>query len=307
MAQLSNAHGETILINRYHTFGRDPLVAKTVLKDIRCCELHASIFFEQGIWYLKDHSINGTVIDNKTILNERLPLADTKKIQMGNHVWSVDNNFAPTSFLVQKKNVFLLQKESTYEVISKKQKALLFFEKKVGWRMKINSKVMPIQAKEELEYNKQKWHFVDNEPLEETLIVKEYSIKNKIAVKLVLSENYEHVKISLSLNGSVYVLPYKSHNLTLYLLAKKYHIDQEQKINENDWGWIRTEDILRIMSKELMRDCDVYFLNVQIHRIRKQLKKLNLVFDRIIERRKSEIRIRVAKLTIEGPTYGIYN
>lgn len=125
-------------------------------------------------------------------------------------------------------------------------------------------------------------------------------------ITFTLSDNYEQVKIVIADQEQQYTLPCKSYNFTLYLLAKKHQEDRITFIDINEQGWIRIDDLLRVMEKELMHECDVYFLNLQIHRIRKQFRAINFGINDIIERRKSEIRMKPVPLSVKGPSYTLF-
>jgi hypothetical protein len=110
-----------------------------------------------------------------------------------------------------------------------------------------------------------------------------------------LSMDEEQIGLQLIVStAQTIALGNRSHNYLLLTLARKRSGDQLLGISSEEQGWICMDDLLEDLSREMQRDVDVYFLNLQIFRIRKQLLKIPVfgaLFSHVIERRYGQIRL----------------
>jgi hypothetical protein len=314
LAIITDHLGQSVILNRYHIFGRDPLISSTLLADIYCSKLHAIIFFDQGTWYFQDYSINGTIINNSIVQQKKIQLKSGETIQffrMKGKEWLVENLDPPCSYLKRINN----NNNNNNMIIALKKSIPVFYNDikyslKKGlnnkWSLKNSKNSIFLKNHEIVNYQNNDFLFVMNEPIEDTI---KHSNSFKLPnINFELSENLEHVVITIDINGTYHKLPYKAQNFILYLLAKKHQEDIRNGKTSNEIGWIDNEKLLYIMNKELTANYDCYYLNLQIHRIRNQFKRFNLTnnLKKLIERRKGEIRMHNIQITIKGPNYPIF-
>lgn len=310
MATIVNEKYISIFLNRYHILGRDPLISSTLLKSKICCNLHAVLFFEHDVWYLQDQSINGTIINGCKIHKQKIELKEGDHIQFSptdKTLWTIADLTPPCSYLKRVDNNAILPLKKAIAINCKKGDFFLTQNKNNKWELDNRITQRPLLNSETINYNGHKWRFVMNEPIDATVKIDDVNTKSSIEFKL--SENLEHVDIILKSENNSSLLPLKSQNFILYLLAKKFTQDLDRGTENNDIGWIDCEYLLQILNKELSTDYDCYYLNLQIYRIRHQFNKLNADFNtkKIIERRKGEIRINNIEISIKGPNYPIFS
>jgi len=309
MAQIVNRAGRKIFLNRYHIFGRDPLISSTILNSKACSNLHAAIFFEDNNWYIEDRSINGVVINNNLIHNKKVPLKSIKKIRFcvsEKEEWFIEDLSPPCSYLqkVNDNSIYPLNKE-TPVTINNEEFHLI---KKGSWRLKNNDATISLKSGQKLLYKGDKYRFVLNESLNDTIVLSNYIPDFSITFEL--SENYEFVNVFIKLNGTMLKLCNNSYNFIWYLLAKKVKRDMFNNHNCKEVGWVNNEDLLGVLNKECKQNFDIYYLNLQIHRIRKRLLKIDpkcdVFFNNLIQRRKGQIRMNTTQIMINEPNYQLY-
>lgn len=303
MAKLSSKHGKTVIIKRYHIFGRDPQIAQTVLNDPSCSNLHASIFFKNERWYFQDHSLNGSLLNNKTIRNRSIPLDTIKTVKLGNKEWEIKNLNPPCSFLADNKGDFIELHGRQHNVEFNSQLFLLNKNKFNNWLLRKDEKTIHLKGGETLIYKNVNWKFIENDQLTETIPRITIQVDPAILIEFLVSQNYENIKMNIFLQGVERVSAYSSCNFTMYFLAQQSLQDQQKAKAVHDIGWVEVKSLLTVMCKELGRDCDEYYLNLQIYRIRNQLKKTNPELHDLIQRRKGEIRIKPVQILIKGNLY----
>ena len=307
MAQLLNTEtNKTELLNQYHVLGRNALICHTILADKDSSKLHATIFFKNNKWYLQDHSRNGTLIDNSYTHQKTIELKLHQKIkfsQQSDDFWQVVNLDIPCSYLQNKKDksvikldkgVFLLEDEDVHQMMYTTADKEWVLENEEGAKRLFDGDLIV--------YKNEFWVFVKNDILEDTL---DYgSIINNMVLIIELSLNYEHVRITLSVNDRKYSLGSKSQHLVWYLLAKQVKEDQIAELEASERGWVDNENLIAMLSRELGKELDVYYLNLQIYRIRKQLLELEPygpLMSNVIERRKGQVRLNHKDIVLKEP------
>ncbi|MCH2223797.1 MAG: FHA domain-containing protein [Crocinitomicaceae bacterium] len=309
MAQLSNSNtGKLIFLNLFHIFGRSHSMCNTQLAYTDCSKLHATIFYKNNRWYFKDQSKNGTLIDNELVCGKTIVLKIGQKIcfsyKFRYATWNVDDLNPPCSYLYNLKNETFILLNDKYNSLRSNDKYSLYLDQNNQWILKDRKDSLFVKNEDIIIHKGAHWKFVKNDCFEDTIDYESYQLKPSFIFEL--SHDYEHVNISILINEVEFKLGNKSQNYVLYLLAKKTNDDVQKGIPPTDIGWINNDSLLNTLSKELYTNFDIYYLNLQVYRIRKQLSNIdssNSILKNVIERRKGQIRFNLSQITIKEPEY----
>jgi DNA-binding response OmpR family regulator len=116
-----------------------------------------------------------------------------------------------------------------------------------------------------------------------------------------LSMDEENILSRIRINDLVLNLGERVYNHLLLLLVREKKVDIEAGLNRKLSGWVHMESISNALSKELLKDVDNYYINIQIHRLRKHLMSLEpygYLFTNIIEREKGKLRFNMDNFKI---------
>jgi hypothetical protein len=295
MAIIRNATTkETVFLNSKHVFGRSK-TSSTPLSQTGLAPEHATIYWKNWSWYMKDHSNGGTLLNSKIISGEDVKLLNGNKIQFGSKdadIWEVINLLQPSSYLISltHKNK-ALELRSCCTINDEKQEVSFCQSEDDKWLIKKDGAVTHLRNGQIIRINNEKWQFVENDILVNTSVVKT-SDPVQFIFNLSIDEEYVNIKIAGGL--AEFDMGYHCYNYVLLALARKRLDDYNNNYSRNDQGWMSIDDLLDDVQKEVCKTIDTYYLNLQIHRLRKQLSEIsfnnNSQFANVIERRKGEIR-----------------
>lgn len=276
-----------------HLFGRDTARVTTSLQGSSVSRIHAAINWQDGYWFFNDYSKNGTIVNGKLVQKSGLKVSSGDTFKFGpdetNH-WQITDDSPPLSYLISSSNAIIS--------LSANQKnslpwpgAFIKYQYDSGWWMQDRSQRVLLQAGEKISYSGESWTFIENEVISAT-------IDDQVELSLAffcfnLSADEEHINMSLTVRGVEMNLGERAHNYLCLSLARKRVEDMSLGYQKADQGWFNTEDLLRDLSRELQREVDEYYVNLQVHRVRKLLsetKPYGMLFSEILERRKNEIR-----------------
>ncbi|MEW7278831.1 FHA domain-containing protein [Aquimarina sp. 2201CG1-2-11] len=297
MATIKNKlTGETIILNAQNTFGRNQKNAITHIPDADVSQSHAIIFWKNGEWQLQDYSRNGTLVNGEYVHHSTRKMADKAAIQFGKSIatqWEVIDLNPPSSYLKSLTKPDTILELNTCHILPKGDNTdiLIYFSKDKYWKAETVSSTIQFEHGQSYELNGDEWEFVENEPLDDT--IDNGNVVDSAHFLFNLSTDEEHIRLKIMVDAIELDLGERAHHYLLFLLAKKRAFDKKNEDVYNDQGWMNTDSLLEEMSKELYKEIDVYYLNLQIHRFRKQLlgvKPYGYLFMDVIERRRGEIR-----------------
>lgn len=295
---------KTIYLNSQHIFGRSPhsstqLNAKDVSKS------HATLYWQGGLWHIKDHSRNGTAVNGNFLHNSIERLAKGQVINFGKDPathWKVLDIAPPLNYLeLLAPEQTIIPLEAYYALPNEENPEIAFFcTPDRQWKAERAGETLELEHHQVFVCNGQEWRFVRNELVDETV---DYGrIKQHAWFEFTLSTDQEKIDIKITVNELVMDLGEHTYNYLLLALARKRLEDIEAGYELKDQGWQSTENLTKELTKDEMKDVDQYNLNLRIHRIRKDLQKLKphgSQFVNVIERRKGEIRFGHPKIKIQ--------
>ena len=294
---------EMVILSSQHTVGRSKSNLICVQeRDIS--KTHATFFWENGKWYLRDHSRNGTKVDNHMVHQSTTQLNEEATIQFGTNTktsWKLINNRPPTSYLQAIHNTSLILELASTPLYPDEQEPIVsfYFSKAMQWAADNGDTTEELVHNQHYFFDDKEWVFMENEPLEDT--VDNMGIIKKACIDCHLSPDEEGVEVKLVINDLELNLGEHVYNHLLLLLVRKRLDDIRNNFSFEEQGWVFTEDVLTQLSKELVKEIDVYYFNIMIHRLRKHLKSLKPyghLFSNIIERKRGKIRLNHAQIRI---------
>ncbi|SFD41015.1 FHA domain-containing protein [Pseudoalteromonas denitrificans] len=292
---------KALYLYAHHSFGRFIYSVDTLISNPAISKIHMTIEWQNNKWLLRDLSRNGTWVNDT-----RLDKKKTRILKLGDCITlspDKSNNYivqdlsAPCDLLIpdnddgvtdaiELKPYHLLPCEEVPEI------AMIFNKNENCWSIeyinKDDSSSFRLNEHENVEFNGQKWKLklshLENDT--EAHNTEEFSIDDlELIFDISLDEETTCLKLT-SPKGLIDFKTYIHHYLTLHLARCKAK-DIKTNINHDMLGWINTETLCKDLG------LDIYHLNIQIHRIRKQFSELLsdlLISDNIIERRKKHVR-----------------
>ncbi|OED39574.1 hypothetical protein AB832_03960 [Flavobacteriaceae bacterium (ex Bugula neritina AB1)] len=308
----NNILEKSVVLKTQHVFGRNKHNACTFIPDKDVSNSHATIFWKNGCWYIQDHSRNGTLINGKQLIHQVTKLRKGDTLQYGKNQttkWEFVDTDMPTGYLISLKDKDkILSLPTAMDFMKGSATEITFFcTKDLQWKVEKEGKVIDLVHGLKLHFNNEEWMFIENTNIDETL---DYGhIINQSYFQFTLSADEERIQVKIITNELELDLGERVHNYLLLALARKRLIDSDLEYVFNDQGWIDIDVLASDMSKEFNKEIDDYYLNVQIHRLRKQLNGLlpyGYLFSNIVERRKKEIRFAhpYFKIQKEGKNIG---
>ncbi|OJJ22133.1 hypothetical protein BKI52_08840 [marine bacterium AO1-C] len=292
----------SIYLHIQHTLGRgSDNTTKINIPDVS--SRHATIFWQDNQWFLKDHSLNGTLVNKKFTHQKTVKLSQGSVIKFGRDFsseYKVTDLKPPKSYLVSlnSSQQFILEKDY-YALPDKKNPTISLTLVDNIWQLEKNGETYLLDDRQTFEVAQQRWMFVKNDLTEDTI---DYGkLRNKAWFLFTVSTDQERVRVQIEMGENSMDLGVRAYNPMLLTLARKRLEDIEARYPPKDQGWMMMEQLTAMLSKEELKEVDQYHVNVRIHRIKEQLLKLQPYgsqFVSIIERRKGEIRFNHDKIKI---------
>ncbi|MGH1539465.1 MAG: FHA domain-containing protein [Arenicella sp.] len=297
---------ERIMLRVNHTFGRDPETNIDVLNSVAVSRNHAVIVWDGDFWKIKDFSTNGTFINDKPISSGVYhDLSPGVRLQFGHlpmETWEVVNLDPPMTCLlpldpslplIPLHDVVVLPIESLEIIVSLSENG--------DWVCETGTELAVLQTGNKVGASGQFWQFVDGHPGVATVIADSPPPNEDIQFCFKVSQNEEHVFLSLMFKGKEYDLGERNHHYLLLLLARQRLEDRDKGLRESEQGWIKKETLSQMLG--LIEQ----HINIQVHRVRKQVTAVlpsNVTLHQIVERRLGEIRFAYTNMHIEGGLEG---
>lgn len=292
-----------MLLNAWHLFGRLKGTTHTWIASEDISRVHASIAWQDGQWSLCDQSRNGTIVEGNYIQHDRTKLVVGDQIKFGKRSithWEMVSDSPPASYLESlqdKSKVIALT--ANPGIPNPEDDGVSFYYADCKWTMERQSIREDLQHGQVLQLQNENWRFVENEALD---VTQNYvALSHSAVFKFSLSADEERIGVKIELNQLELDLGERVYHYLLLALARKRLVDVQHNYASGDQGWVATHDLIRDLSREMRREVDGYYLNVQIFRLRKQLcetEPMGYVFSNVIERRRGEIRFAAPQFKI---------
>lgn len=295
----------------HHSFGRFQFSVDTLIEDLSVSKIHTIIEWLNGKWFIRDLSRNGTWLNHKRLIKDELEsLSVGDKISFAgnsNTTYIVKDLSPPADKLIKLDADKNLTSESinlsTYNLLPEEApENIIFYEQVSGqWFVENFDNAIPdkhpLNENDVIGLSSDKWLFQSSHldvSTKMTSIPQYYISDLKFIFNLSLDEETTELKIEHQ-NKEINLQARSHHYLTLNLA--RYRAEDERKgIPAEDQGWVNTEQLVKDLG------LDMRYLNIQIHRARKQFSEdIEHVHDaeNIIER-------QLRKVRFAGATFVIY-
>lgn len=306
MAKITNTHtNEQVTLLSQHIFGRHPNSSNTVLVSPNTSRMHATILWDGELWLLQDSSSNGTFVNGKAVLKDakyQLNQGDNVNFaSLSGDTWHIDDISEPNSLLIPITPGLPIVELQELAVLPSEESPenTLYITASGDWICESDAGTSVLKNGDLVGNNEHTWRFLEAASSVKTLQVEIESadMPEHIKVLFDVSQNEEHVALTLTSGMQEYDLGERSHHYLLLLLARKRLQDQADDISVSEQGWVDKQ----VLSKMLGQNEN--HINIQIYRLRKQLLNSlpkSLCLPQIIERRTREIRFSYNDVEIIG-------
>ncbi len=314
MAYLINKNtSEYCFLYAHHSFGRFQYSVDTLVNDLSVSKIHTIIEWLNGKWYIKDLSLNGTWLNHK-----RLSKDESEELSIGDKIYFAGNSettyvvkdlSAPADQLIKldaennataeslKLNHYHLLPESKPDsaVIYNKESGQWLFESLEDGEL-ISQEVLQDQSVVTL--GDENWMFLSSHlevATQMSSVPQLYISDLDFIFNLSLDEETSELKIQHHINNKDFDLHVRCHHYLTLNLARYRAQDAKKGVLPANQGWVNTEQLVKDLG------VDMRYLNIQIHRARKQFSEvLTNVHDaeNIIERQLRKVRFAGASFTI---------
>jgi len=286
---------EATILQTQSRFGRNKKSSTIHIAENDISQSHAIIEWKNGDWFLQDYSRNGTLISTKYIHYSSTKLKVGDIIQFGRSEstkFKVINLSPPSSYLMSLTNPEVIMELTNYHKIynDKGNDVLIYYSNEMFWKAETISSTIKFEHGKSYQINDEHWLFIENEPLNNTVDTR--NVVNHAQFLFTVSEDEEHIRLKIAINDIELDLGDRAHHHFLLILARKKISDDNNPSLTNNYGWMDVDDLVRQVSKELYKEVDEYYLNLLIHRFRKQLFGLEpygYLFSDVIKRKKGKI------------------
>lgn len=301
---------ECCYLYAHHSFGRFQFTVDTLIEDLSVSKIHVIIEWLNGKWVIRDLSRNGTWLNHKRLTKEEhqlLHLGDTISFA-GNtkKTYIVKDLTPPVDQLIKlsaegkltdqsiKLSYYHLIPENTPEcaVVYQQDSGQWFIE---DLDNQLTTKT-PINDDSTVSISGEQWLFKSSHIGANTNIsaVPLYYISDlNFIFKLSLDE--ETTELNVVHHDQKINLQTRSHHYLTLNLARYRARDEMRGLAAEDQGWVNTEQLVKDLG------VDMRYLNIQIHRARKQFADvIEHVHDaeNIIERQLRKVRFAGSAFTI---------
>ena len=304
IATLQNTRTSQEIICRVnHTLGRDQETNLTLLSCPSVSRNHATIAWDGEGWQVKDISLNGTYVNTT-----RMPKGQYQPIRLGDEiyfgnfdhtVWVISDLSPPITGLIPMDQGLAFIPLFDIAILPIEQpEVIIYLSEQSQWVSEILGKTRILAAGDVVGNSQQRWQFVEGRPSTVTT-AGELLLPppNNIAFHFSVSQDEEHVSLSLIVDDKNINMGKRNHHYLLLLLARRRLEDSAKGIHPSEQGWI-DKKILTSMTGIIEQH-----INIHIYRFRKQVVSVtphSTILHQIIERRPGELRFAYKHIIIEG-------
>lgn len=286
---------KSIVLQIQNRFGRSKKISTIHLAEKDISQSHAIIEWKNGSWFLQDYSRNGTLVSEKYIHHSSKKLKEGDIIQFGRSEstkFKITDISPPASYLMSLTNPEVIIELRNYHKIykGKDNDTLIYYSSEMYWKAETISNTIRFEHGKSYQILNQNWVFIENQPLDSTIDTR--NIIDDAQFLFTVSEDEEHIGLKISINDMVLDLGERAHHLLLLILAREKLSDAKNPSLTNNFGWMDMDNLVDRISKELNKEVDQYYLNLLIHRFKKQLFGLEpygYLFSDVIKRKKGKI------------------
>ena len=317
MAYLFNQQSKTrCYLYAYHNFGRFAYSVDTLITNPSVSKMHAVIEWNNQQWSLRDFSSNGTWLNEQKITKEQpISLNVGDSIRFSNNdalVFTVEDISPPSDKLIPCTDSNKKQYDGVTEAITlqpyhllpdenQPEIALILNQATGQWCIEyINEPQLPPRLLNEhdiVELGNQRWQLQLSHLEDSTKIQSMPQLKvDDLLCLFELSLDEEITKLTVKSSQGIINLHSRSHHYLTLNLARYRVADANKGLPSAEQGWINTDCLLKDLG------VDMSYLNIQIHRSRKQFAdSLSNVLnaENLIERQLRRVRFGC-------PTFKIY-
>ncbi len=303
-------NNKPVYLATHHSFGRLAAKVNTCIASPEISRIHALVEWEMDHWSIRDVSINGTWLNQ-----ERLGPQKKYKLNEGDWIcftpgdkkgFMVKDLSPPCDMLVPygergqnpvdviELSPYLLLPEETPVI------AVYYDTSQSAWfyddltQDDTTSIARPLMEFDLLTIDNKQWQFItcNSEPV--TRQISPNTI-DSLSLSFQLSVDEETTQLTVKTPWETVDLQARIHHYLALTLARVRVEDAEKGMDESAEGWVYAEDLAKALG------IDIYHLNIQIHRARKQFSELFADFsgvEKFIERQNGKIRLGVRQLEI---------
>ncbi|MFC7419713.1 FHA domain-containing protein [Iodobacter arcticus] len=303
MAQLRNEN-ELLYLRTLHIFGRNPSKVDTVLGNSDASQIHTVIAWNGVCWDITDHSRNGTFIDGKRLQgNVKTALAIGQKLQFGlggNVSWQVMDLEPPCPMLLplDKTQTAIVLQNFHFLPDETHAQASVYLSANGQWVWDDETGCHALKDGDVVRISDQAWRYSFSAAIELTADVRlnpAIQHVHPIHFDFLVSQNEEHVYLSIDFSGAQINLGERTHHYSLLTLARRRYEDAQRGMDALSQGWIAVDDLSKMLGLEPTH------LNTQLFRARSQVMREcheNKHCPEVIERRRGEVRFSAAPFRI---------
>ncbi|WP_299490578.1 FHA domain-containing protein [uncultured Shewanella sp.] len=305
MATMFNqATGHSVLLQPQHIVGRHPTSA-TQLTNLEASRTHAVVIWNGEEWILQDTSTNGTFVNTQRLeKGSKVSLSQGDNIQFGHvnaDIWFIKELSPPKSVLlpitlgletIHLNTITVLPSEDLPEVS-------IYPSSQGQWLCETDNGTIVLKTGDHVGTAEFQWRFVDATASIETNILtdKQPMLFDDIRLVFDVSQNEEHVSVTLLLDETPIDLGERNHHYVLLLLARKSLEDGQLGVSLSERGWLDKALLCHMLGQSENH------MNIHIYRFRKQLSARYPDAEQLstlIERRSGEIRFSPIAIDIFG-------
>jgi FHA domain len=283
--------------------GRGPLVHVRLQESTVSAE-HASVYFDDGVWKVRDlGSRNGTYLNG-----QRLDVRSARALSLDDELafggprqeaWRLDSQLPPGpaarsangAVTTGAGGVLWLFRNAEPEACVRFQAGVWTLEGATGSRTVVDGDTLTLAgATYVLELPP--WQASGLPAAESTL---EAGAASDARLCFVTSRDQEHISLDVVLAGRRIPLGARAHNAALLCLARRRLVERKSGISESECGWLYADELRDALQ------LDRVALNLQLWRATQALKKFGLSAEKLIERRldAQQLRIGFSDLLVE--------
>lgn len=282
-----------IYLRPFHVFGRSRGEVDTLLDSPDASRIHASIRWERGAWLLYDHSRNGSYINlNPLPAGGHRLLAGGDSIRFGaRQSWTVQDLAPPRPVLLPENGALAALELSGVHLLpdDAMPEASVYQDADGRWICEDADGQRLLADGDYVQSGEHRWQYRNGVAPDATtpIGVETAGSAPPVQFNFAVSQNEEHVELSISTGRELVDLGERSHHYGLLTLARQRLRDARRGFDRYSQGWLGTDELARMLQ------IDAKHLNMQMHRARQQIGDALAASPapfNFIERRRGELR-----------------
>ncbi|HEY5960983.1 MAG TPA: FHA domain-containing protein [Polyangiaceae bacterium] len=273
------------------------------LQDPRVSAEHASIYFDKGVWYLRDlASTNGTYLDGTRIdLGRKHALATGAVMGFGatNQVFKLTSDDAPRMRLRNAAADAVLEPQLGLVVLpSEEHPVVTIFQGMDGWYEERDGAVRQLSDLAELVVEGETW-VIELPPAggetAQTGLARMAGWANfeELSLRFDVSRDREAIVMVVVAGQESRSISNRAYHELLLVLAEARIAGIASETREAEQGWLHNDELCRRIAGDISK------VNVDVFRARQQLDQLGVIEShRIVERRPMTRQLRLGTAAV---------